>query len=63
MTEQEKQKSIEALRSAALKAIKLGYLDLASQIMYVAETLERSKEGNLVELPPMVLTMKRNVAN
>lgn len=63
MTEQEKQKSIEALRSAAIKAIKLGYLDLASQIMYVAETLERSNDGKLVELPPMVLTMKRNIAN
>jgi hypothetical protein len=63
MTETEKRKSIEALRSAALKAIKLGYLDLASQIMFVAETLERSNDSNLVELPPMVLTMKRDVAN
>ena len=63
MTDQEKRNSIEALRSAALKAIKLNYLDLAAQIMYVAETLERSNGDNLVELPPMVLTMKRNVAN
>jgi hypothetical protein len=63
MKSEEKKKSIEALRSAALKAIKFGYLDLASQVMFVAETLERSNEDRLVELPPTVLTFKKDAAN
>jgi hypothetical protein len=63
MKSEEKKKSIEALRAAALKAIKFGYLDLASQVMFVAETLERSKDDRLVELPPTVLTFKKDAAN
>jgi hypothetical protein len=63
MKSEEKKKSIEALRAAALKAIKFGYLDLASQVMFVAETLERSKEDKLLELPPTVLTFKKDAAN
>jgi hypothetical protein len=63
MKSEEKKKSIEALRAAALKAIKFGYLDLASQVMFVAETLERSKGDKLVELPPTVLTFKKDAAN
>ena len=58
-----KQKSLDALESAALKAIRLGYLDLASQIMFVAEMLALNDKDNVVELPPIVLTMKRDVAN
>ena len=63
MKSEEKNNSIEALRSAALKAIKFGYLDLAAQIMFVAETLGRSDEENLVELPPTVLTFRKNSSN
>jgi hydroxymethylpyrimidine/phosphomethylpyrimidine kinase len=63
MKSEEKKKSIEALRAAALKAIKFGYLDLASQVMFVAETLERSNEEILVDLPPTVLTFKKDAAN
>ena len=63
MTNEEKHKSLRALESAAIKAIRMGYLDLASQIMFVAETLARSDEDNVIELPPVVLTMKRDIAN
>jgi hypothetical protein len=63
MKSEEKKKSIEALRAAALKAIKFGYLDLASQVMFVAETLERSEDETLIELPPTVLTFKKDAAN
>jgi hypothetical protein len=63
MTQEEKQKSIDALQHAALKAIRFGYLDLASQIMFVAETLERNSEDNLVNLPVVVLSLKRDAAN
>jgi hypothetical protein len=63
MKSEEKKKSIEALRAAALKAIKFGYLDLASQVMFVAETLERSNEDMLVDLPPTILTFKKDAAN
>ena len=63
MTPEEKQTSLDALQNAALKAIRFGYLDLASQIMFVAETLERSSEENLVNLPTVVLSLKRDATN
>ena len=62
MKSEEKKKSVEALRAAALKAIKFGYLDLASQVMFVAETLERSEDNQLAELPTTVLPFKKNAA-
>jgi hypothetical protein len=63
MSETDIEKSIAALRAAALKAIRFGYLDLASQIMFVSETLERSGVDNLIELPPTLLTLKRDTAS
>ena len=62
MNKEEKKKSIDALESAALKAIKMGYLDLAAQIMFVAETVNRSDENKVVDLPPVIFTMRRDVA-
>ena len=63
MNKDEKDKSIEALRTTALKAIRFGYLDLAAQLMFIAETLERCSPGNLIELPPTDLTLKRDTAS
>ena len=62
LNQDEIQASLAVLRSVALKSIKLGYLDLAAQIMFIAETLERYDKNNLVELPHTVLEIRRDTA-